>query len=82
MSAVDTNPAEGYKGAALGSGVVQRRKEGDVDEEQVVRLVIGWTSREAHLEAKGKPGGEYPSLLFLCLLRHLWIRRVEVLIRC
>ncbi|KAH6619827.1 hypothetical protein B0J18DRAFT_435101 [Chaetomium sp. MPI-SDFR-AT-0129] len=56
VSAVDTSPAEGYKGAAFGSGVVQRRKEGDVDEEQVVRLVLGWTSREAHLEAKGKPG--------------------------
>lgn len=75
MSAVDTSPAEGYKGAAFGSGVVQRRKEGDVDEEQVVRLVIGWTSREAHLEAKGKPGGEYPPCSYVC-------RGIYVLERC
>jgi hypothetical protein len=31
----------------------------EVDGEKVVRMVIGWTSREAHLEAKGRPGGEY-----------------------
>jgi hypothetical protein len=46
------NPPEGYKGVAFGESI------GLEGEEKAVRMVIGWTSREAHLEAKQKPGGE------------------------
>jgi hypothetical protein len=50
VSSVDANPPEAYRGAASGESLG--------GSEKVVRMVIGWTSREAHLEAKEKPGGE------------------------
>jgi hypothetical protein len=54
MRAVGANPPEGYYGAAFGEGV------GDGEGgEKASRMVLGWVSREAHFEAKGKPGGEY-----------------------
>ncbi|KAL2020884.1 hypothetical protein VTK56DRAFT_7875 [Thermocarpiscus australiensis] len=49
---VDAEAPVGYKGAAYGEGV---RAEGD-DGEEVVRVLIGWTSKEAHFEAKERPG--------------------------
>lgn len=58
VSALDVRPPEGYEGAAVGEGI-QVGLDEDRGGEAVVRMVIGWVSREAHLEAKGKPGGEY-----------------------
>jgi hypothetical protein len=62
VGAVDGQPPEGYRGAAFGEGVgLEDGNENGDGEEKAVRMVIGWTSREAHLEAKGKPGGEFIS---------------------
>ncbi|KAK4195174.1 hypothetical protein QBC40DRAFT_316912 [Triangularia verruculosa] len=53
VTAVDENKPEGYKGADYGGEVkVVDGEEG----EKSVRMVIGWVSKEAHVEAKGKPG--------------------------
>ncbi|KAL2132626.1 hypothetical protein VTI74DRAFT_3565 [Chaetomium olivicolor] len=51
---VEGNRPEGFWGAAWGGSVALDEK-GEYDGD-VVRMVIGWTSKEAHLEAKGKPG--------------------------
>jgi hypothetical protein len=61
VGAVDGDAPEGYRGAAFGESV-DLEEDGNGDGgEKAVRMVIGWTSREAHLEAKGKPGGEFTS---------------------
>ncbi|KAK4242359.1 hypothetical protein C8A03DRAFT_11478 [Achaetomium macrosporum] len=57
------NPPEGYRGVAFGESV------GLEGEEKAVRMVIGWTSREAHLEAKEKPGAIQDNIHELRTLR-------------
>ncbi|KAK0729362.1 hypothetical protein B0T21DRAFT_385435 [Apiosordaria backusii] len=52
VAAIEGNKPEGYKGAAFGADV---KVDGN-GEERSVRMVIGWVSKEAHVEAKGKPG--------------------------
>jgi hypothetical protein len=60
VGAVGGERPEGFEGAGwVGEGVGVGVAGEEVDGEKVVRMVIGWTSREAHLEAKGRPGGEY-----------------------
>jgi heme-degrading monooxygenase HmoA len=49
LAKIDADKAKGYLGSACGKTL-----DGDM-----ARLVIGWESREAHLEAKSIPGGEY-----------------------
>lgn len=72
-SSLDANPPEGYKGAAFGEGIV-----GGEGQDRTARMVLGWTSREAHYEAKGKPGGEslFGSLVrrWICWQPALWTR--------
>ncbi|CAP69559.1 uncharacterized protein PODANS_1_12170 [Podospora anserina S mat+] len=53
VSAVEGDKLEGYKGADYGAEV---KVDGDGAGEKSVRMVIGWVSKEAHVEAKGKPG--------------------------
>jgi len=48
----------GYHGCAAGPSVEDIGKP-DGEKGPAVMLVIGWDSKEAHTEAKGKPGGEY-----------------------
>lgn len=60
VRAVDGAPPVGYRGAVFGESVG--------DGERIVRLAIGWESREAHLEAKGRPGGEFSFFFFLYFL--------------
>lgn len=56
-AAVDAEAPPGYHGAA----VCDSGASGDGDGSgRVVKLVIGWDSREAHLEAKAQKGGELP----------------------
>lgn len=71
VEAVERMPPEGYLGAWFGESVEEEEegegekgvREGGEKEEggqgRVVRMLLGWTSREAHLAAKGVPGGEY-----------------------
>ncbi|KAK0669409.1 hypothetical protein QBC41DRAFT_274713 [Cercophora samala] len=53
VSAVEGDKPEGYEGADYGGEV---KVDGDGDGEKSVRMVIGWVSKEAHVEAKGRPG--------------------------
>ena len=46
-------PPPAYRGAAVCDSAGEIEGLG-----RVVKLVVGWESREAHLEAKGKPGRE------------------------
>lgn len=46
----------GYRGCAVGP--VEVEGEGEGRGGPAVGLVVGWDSREAHLEAKGRAGGE------------------------
>ncbi|KAK4171470.1 hypothetical protein QBC36DRAFT_339894 [Triangularia setosa] len=55
VTAVKGDMPEGYKGADYG-GEVKVDGEGGGNGEKSVRMVIGWVSKEAHVEAKGKPG--------------------------
>ncbi|KAG7292388.1 hypothetical protein NEMBOFW57_002423 [Staphylotrichum longicolle] len=68
VSALDVRPPEGYEGAAVGEGI-QVGLDDDKEGEVVVRMVIGWVSREAHLEAKGKPGAIQDNIHELRTLR-------------
>ena len=58
---VAEQPPPGYHDAAVCDSVDDVKDQG-----RVVKLVVGWESREAHLEAKGKPGREC-----LCLFHFL-----------
>ncbi|KAK4128205.1 hypothetical protein N657DRAFT_638629 [Parathielavia appendiculata] len=75
VGAVDDNPPEGYRGAAVGEGVGLTDGDGNGngnrggENEKLVRMVIGWTSREAHLEAKGQPGAIQDNIHELRVLR-------------
>ncbi|KAK4044536.1 hypothetical protein C8A01DRAFT_42716 [Parachaetomium inaequale] len=66
VSAVGARPPEGFEGLAFGESV-----QGDDGggEERAVRMVIGWVSREAHLEAKGAPGAIQENIHELRVLR-------------
>lgn len=57
VAAVDANQPEGYKGGSFAESV-DLSLESTTQQDKVVRMLIGWTSREAHIEAKAKPGGE------------------------
>ena len=78
---VDAEKPTGYHAAAVGpvaDPVAKGEAQGDADKGLAVKLVIGWDSKEAHLEAKGKSGGEFVPLychsrLFLSLARPLSI---------
>lgn len=48
----------GFRGCAAGPSVEDIGK-GDGEKGPAVMLAIGWDSKEAHMEAKGNPGGEY-----------------------
>ena len=56
---VAAQPPEGYRGGAVLDSVDEVQGLG-----RVVKLVIGWDSREVHLAAKGKPGREFILLSF------------------
>lgn len=58
VAAVGDERPEGFEGASWFGEDVDL-VEVDGDGEKVVRMVIGWASREAHLEAKARPGGEF-----------------------
>ncbi|KXX77040.1 hypothetical protein MMYC01_206106 [Madurella mycetomatis] len=64
LTKVEGTRPEGYLGGALATAAVE-----DDGGEKVVRLVIGWTSKEAHLEAKGKPGAIQDNIHELRTLR-------------
>ncbi|KAK4154623.1 hypothetical protein C8A00DRAFT_42624 [Chaetomidium leptoderma] len=62
VSCVDADPPEGYRGAAVFG-------DGNGDGEKVVRMVIGWASREAHLVAKEGSGAIRENIHELRVLR-------------
>ncbi|KAK4250824.1 hypothetical protein C7999DRAFT_28653 [Corynascus novoguineensis] len=64
LDAVNANAPEGFYGGSPGEGVAL--KEGD---EKVVRGVLGWKSREAHFEAKDKPGAIQENIHLLRVMR-------------
>ena len=55
---VDAEKPEGYLGAVHGEVLGDISKGPDEPKGKAVKLLIGWTSKEAHVEAKSKPGGE------------------------
>ncbi|SPQ18871.1 431b65df-f055-47f0-b2f0-fa0f1d8c0597 [Thermothielavioides terrestris] len=67
MRSLDGNPPEGYKGAAFGESLADA--DVDVAGERTARMVLGWTSREAHLEAKAKPGAIQDNIHLVRTLR-------------
>ncbi|PKS10577.1 hypothetical protein jhhlp_002331 [Lomentospora prolificans] len=58
ISKVDTGKLEGYHGYGLGEVQQDIARDGKGDKGPAVILIIGWDSKEAHLEAKAKPGRE------------------------
>lgn len=46
-----------------------------------VKLLIGWTSREAHLQAKASPGGEFQTTSFIFIFA-VEVAISELLTRC
>jgi hypothetical protein len=50
---VAAQPPEGYRGGAVCDSVDDVKDQG-----RIVKLIVGWESREVHLQAKGKPGRE------------------------
>ena len=54
---VDAEKPEGYLGAVHGEVLEEISQAPDGPKGKAVKLVIGWTSKDAHIEAKGKPGG-------------------------
>lgn len=56
---VDADNPEGYLGAVHADVLEEISQEPDGPKGKAVKLVIGWTSRDAHFEAKGKPGGKF-----------------------
>lgn len=56
---VDAERPAGYRGCAVGPvAEAVCGPTGGGEKSLAVKLVVGWDSKEAHLEAKGKPGGE------------------------
>ncbi|KAL2269962.1 hypothetical protein VTJ83DRAFT_2146 [Remersonia thermophila] len=68
VAAVDANQPEGYKGASYAQSV-HLAAEPSAQQDAVVRMLIGWTSREAHIEAKAKPGAIQDNIQELRVLR-------------
>ncbi|GAB1311113.1 ABM domain-containing protein [Madurella fahalii] len=64
LAMVDGARPDGYLGGALGA--VEEEEDGG---KKMVGMVIGWTSKEAHLEAKGKPGAIQDNIHELRTLR-------------
>ncbi len=60
---VDADPPEGYLGSVVAESVYDVAPTPEGEKGKMVTLAIGWTSREAHVAAKAKPGGECPSCL-------------------
>ncbi|KAJ9157409.1 hypothetical protein NKR23_g66 [Pleurostoma richardsiae] len=53
---LDAEKPTGYYGLAHGEVLEEISKEEGGEKGKAAKLVIGWESREAHFEAKGKPG--------------------------
>ncbi|KAL2122694.1 hypothetical protein VTJ04DRAFT_3149 [Mycothermus thermophilus] len=68
VAAVDANQPEGYKGGSFAESV-DLSLESTTQQDKVVRMLIGWTSREAHIEAKAKPGAIQDNIELLRVLR-------------
>ncbi|KAL1843025.1 hypothetical protein VTJ49DRAFT_3339 [Mycothermus thermophilus] len=68
VAAVDANQPEGYKGASYAQSI-DLATESSTQQETVLRVLIGWTSREAHIEAKAKPGAIQDNIHELRALR-------------
>ncbi|KAL2255540.1 hypothetical protein VTK26DRAFT_3161 [Humicola hyalothermophila] len=64
VAAVEKTPPVGYLGAQFGEST-----GGDGDGDKAVRMLLGWTSKEAHLEAKGAPGAIQDNIHELRALR-------------